>query len=399
MHFNKINGVVYIVIVMLLVYVASNIYIYVRGIQTIPHFPLWTKWIIGLIYWFCALSFLFVFLFRHSAIAGSWTHTLFETGTGWLVFTLYMVLMLGCFDLIRLFNKSAPHSFIPALLLVICVLIYGYYRYQHPVTKVINIDINKSAVNAHRISPTETVAETPPAKEPPDHQANMQPKALSMKIVAISDVHLGLGTVKSQLKRYVDMINAQQPDVILISGDLIDNSIVPVKNQRMAEELNQLHARYGIYMAPGNHEYISGIDDCLQYLKQTSIRVLRDEVVTLPNGLQIIGRDDRAARHRKTLTQLTQDISRRQPVIVLDHQPAEIDQAVTAGVDLLICGHTHHGQVWPLSWVTDRMFDVSYGYVQRKQTHIYVSSGLGLWGPPFRIGTQSEMAVIKLELR
>ncbi|MDR2233329.1 MAG: metallophosphoesterase [Tannerella sp.] len=355
----------YFFIVMLLAFVASNIYIFARGVQTIPHFPVWTKWAIGIIYWFCALSFIFIFVFRRSMISATWGHTLFEIGTGWLIFTLYMVLMLGCFDLIRLFNKSLPHSFIPALTLVICVLAYGYYRYQHPVTKVINIDINKT-------------------------------NSKSIKIVAISDVHLGLGTVKSQLKKYVDMINAQQPDVILISGDLIDNSIVPVRNQRMAEELNQLRAKYGIYMVPGNHEYISGIDDCVQYIAQTPIRVLRDETVTLPNGVQIVGRDDKSFRRRKKPAALTQDISHEQPIIMLDHQPVEIVQAVEAGVDLLICGHTHHGQVWPLSWVTDRMFDVSYGYVQREKTHIYVSSGLALWGPPFRIGTQSEMIVFQV---
>jgi predicted MPP superfamily phosphohydrolase len=281
-----------------------------------------------------------------------------------------MVLLLGCSDLIHLFNKSFHGGFVLSLLLTLCLLAYGYVRYQHPVTKVINIVINKQTIEP----------------EP------------SLKIILISDVHLGLGTVKSKLAKYVDMINKQQPDVILICGDLIDNSIAPVINQQMHTELSRLNARYGVYMAPGNHEYISGMDECMRFFEQTPISVLRDTVVVLPNGVQIVGRDDRSNRRRKDLIQLMSGIDHSRPVIVLDHQPVEIDSAVEAGADLLLCGHTHNGQVWPLSLLTKKMFEISYGYEKREQTHIYVTSGLSLWGPPFRIGTQSEMAVIQLKI-
>jgi len=192
------------------------------------------------------------------------------------------------------------------------------------------------------------------------------------------------------------MINAQEPDLIFIIGDLIDNSIVPVKNQQMQEELSLLKARSGVYMALGNHEYISGIEDCMQFLTLTPIHVLKDTVVALPNGIQIVGRNDRSVRSREKLNQLIRDINPDHPVIVLDHQPVEINEAVDIQSDLLICGHTHNGQVWPLNWLTNRMFEIGYGYEKRKQTHIYVTSGLSLWGPPFRIGTQSEMVVFHL---
>ena len=358
-------------ILMLLVYLAGNIYIFTRGLQTIHHFPLWVKWMSGLFYWAVALSFLSVFLLRNARISIAWSHVLFEIGTGWLIFILYMVLLLGCFDLLRLFIRAVPNGFIPSLLLVICVLTYGYLRYQYPSTKVINLNINKSLTGS----------------EP------------SVKVVAISDVHLGLGTVKSQLKKYVEMINAQEPDLILICGDLIDNSIVPVINQQMQDELSLLKARLGVYMALGNHEYISGIEDCLQFLARTPIRVLRDTAVTLANGIQLVGREDRNIRSRKTPAQLFEEINTEQPVIVIDHQPFELSPVVEAGADLLVCGHTHNGQVWPLNWVTNRMFEISYGLAKREQTHIYVTSGLALWGPPFRIGTQSEMVVFNLSFK
>ena len=357
-------------IMMLLVYLAGNIYVFVRGLQTIHHFPLWSKWVFGILYGSVALSFIFVFILRGAGISITLSRILFEIGTGWLIFTLYMVMLLAGFDLFRLVIRSLPNGFIPSLLLTICVLTYGYIRYQYPFTKVVNMDINKSLTDSES----------------------------SIKIVAISDVHLGLGTVKSQLKKYVEMINKQNPDVILICGDLIDNSIVPVSNQQMHEELSQLNARYGVYMALGNHEYISGIDECIQYLRQTPVHVLRDTVVTLPNGVQLIGRDDRNVRFRKNMTALTQDIDNSRPVIVLDHQPNDITRTVEAGADLLLCGHTHNGQVWPLNLLTKSMFEISYGYEKRAQTHIYVTSGLALWGPPFRIGTQSEIVVIQLTI-
>jgi len=353
---------------MLLAFVAGNIYIYIRGLQTIHHFPLWGKWLYGICYWLVAVSFVCVFIFRNSGVSIALSRVLFEIGTGWLIFTLYMVMLLVCFDLIRLFTHALPNSFIPSLLLTISLLAYGYVRYQHPVTKVINIDINKSAVNSES----------------------------SIKIVVFSDVHLGLGTVKSKLKQYVALINQLEPDLILIGGDLIDNSIVPVRNQQMQEELSLLKAPLGIYMVPGNHEYISGIEDCLQFLALTPIQVLKDSVVTLPNGIQIVGRNDRNVRSRKKLTELMSEIDAGKPIIVLDHQPVEINQAVEAGADLLICGHTHNGQVWPLTLLTNRMFEIGYGYEKREQTHIYVTSGLSLWGPPFRIGTRSELVVFQI---
>jgi predicted MPP superfamily phosphohydrolase len=96
------------------------------------------------------------------------------------------------------------------------------------------------------------------------------------------------------------------------------------------------------------------------------------------------------------LSQLTERIDPDVPVIVLDHQPHEVSPAVQAGVDLLLCGHTHRGQVWPLNWLTDRLFEIGYGYEKRGNTNIYVSSGLALWGPPFRIGSESELVVFNL---
>ena len=241
-------------------------------------------------------------------------------------------------------------------------------NYRHPKTNAVDITINKPYEN------------------------NSQP----IKIVAVSDIHLGYGTGKSALKKYVDMINEQKPDLILIGGDLIDNSVVPLYTEKMSEELSELKAPMGIYMVPGNHEYISGIDESARFIKSTPIQLLIDSVVTLPNGIQLIGRDDRHNPSRRSLQELMENIDKSRPIILLDHQPYNLTDAEAAGIDLQFSGHTHHGQVWPMSLVTDYIYEQSHGYRQWGDTHIYVSSGLSLWGPPFRIGTESEMVVFEL---
>jgi len=350
-------------------YLAGNIYIYIRGLQLFQSSSAIIKWIYSSVFWLCALSIVLMLFLRNTRLSAlPVSHLLFEFSSGWLVFTLYMGLLLLAFECLRVFNITTPYTFIIALSLTIGILIRGFENYQHPVTKVINIDFNKPSTS-------------PPA---------------SFKIVAVSDIHLGMGTSKRLLQKYIQMIQSQQPDLILIGGDLVDNSILSVMHRHFETDLSQLHAPYGVYMVPGNHEYISGITDCIRYIGQTPVRLLRDSTVTLPNGVQIVGRDDRSNPARKTLPQLLKGINHEYPVIVIDHQPNNLSEPVDAGIDLLFCGHTHRGQVWPMSWLTDRMFDISYGYEKRINTNIYVSSGLSIWGPPFRIGTQSEMIVFNI---
>ena len=125
--------------------------------------------------------------------------------------------------------------------------------------------------------------------------------------------------------------------------------------------------------------------------------MLRDSVVTLPNGIQLIGRDDRHNRKRRSLQELMVNIDKSKPIILLDHQPFDLEETKAAGIDLQFSGHTHHGQIWPINWVTDYIFEQSHGYRQWGNSHVYVSSGLSLWGPPFRIGTHCEMVIFNFQ--
>ena len=355
-------------VVLFSIYLAGNFYIFKRGAEALVAQPFGVKILLAALFWCGALSFIGSFWIQNTKLPIALAHTTHEIGTGWLVFTLYMVLCLAVFDLFRLFNFSCKYEFYISLFLTLSLLSYGYYNYQHPKTEVFNIVINKPAVHYE------------------------QP----LKVVSVSDIHLGYGTDKEELKQYVEMINAQKPDLILIGGDLIDSSVVPLYKEKMMEELAELKVPLGIYMVPGNHEYISDIRKSMQFINETPIRLLRDEVVTLPGGIQIVGRDDRSNKSRLSLQELMKNIDPAKPVILLDHQPYDLPDTESAGIDLQFSGHTHRGQVWPISLVTDRLFDQSYGYRKWGNSHIYVSSGLSLWGPPFRIGTDSELVVFNI---
>ena len=346
-------------------YLCGNAYIFIRALQTLSALPLAGKLTFSLAYWIAALAMIFTFFVRHIELPEAFSQGLFTIGFAWLVFTLYMVLALLVTDLARFFFPALKtYSFGIALGFTICLLAYGHLNYRNP-------DINRIDIKL----------DTPLSGSP-------------IKVVTISDVHLGNGTRKAQLKKFVKMINAEYPDVIVIGGDLIDNSLLPLYQQKMAEELNQLKAPLGIYMVPGNHEYISGIEECERFLKETSICLLRDSIVTLPNGLQIIGRDDRFNRRRLPIAELMKKANPTQPTLLLDHQPYEVGKKDSLGIDIQFSGHTHRGQVWPMNLLVDNMYEQSHGYRKWSHSHVYVSSGLSLWGPPFRIGTNSDMGVL-----
>ena len=355
-------------IVLFSLYLSGNIYIFIRGWQAVCGLPVALKIALAILYWLGTLSFFSMLKARDGGLPMTLAHYLHEIGTGWLVFTLYMVLCLLFIDFLKLFHFQWLYSFHVVLSLVLCVLCYGYINYKHTRVKTIDLSIAK------------------PLSSSVKH----------IKAVAISDVHMGVGTDKGAMKKYVELINSQQPDIVLIAGDLIDNSVIPLRIMRMEEELAQIKAPMGIYMCPGNHEHISRLGESIEFLRNTPVQLLIDSVATLPNGLQIAGRADRSSNSRFSVAELVKKADLSSPLILLDHQPTELDAAADAGVDLQISGHTHKGQIWPISLLTNYMFELSYGYMKKGSTHFYTSSGLSLWGPPFRIGSVSELVVFNL---
>ena len=216
----------------------------------------------------------------------------------------------------------------------------------------------------------------------------------------MSDFHLGVANDKKRLEQYVRLINSQHPDLIIIAGDLIDNNVLPLEKERMWETLNKLQAPLGTYFCMGNHEYMVDFDAGMNFLQKTGMNILIDTLVVINESIQIIGRDDFHRRpNRKSLEELVKEIDNNLPVILIDHQPFHLNEAEENGIDLQFSGHTHKGQMFPVNLLVNRMYEISYGYAKKGNTHYYISSGLGLWGPPFRIGTKSEVVVLNIELQ
>ena len=293
----------------------------------------------------------------------------YEVGDSALFVLLYMVmgfLVLDLGRLVRIVPKAWLYSnaLTAALLAAILVVVFvaGNLHYQHK--ERIHLSIN-----------TEKTLQRP------------------LRVVMVSDVHLGYHNRRAALARWVDMINAEHPDVVLIAGDLVDISLRPLRAEGMDEELRRLQAP--VYACLGNHEYYAGVAEATDFFRQSGITLLRDSTASVA-GITLVGRDDRTNVHRQNLNRLMRGVDLSRPVVLLDHQPYHLEQAERSGVDLQLSGHTHRGQVWPISWITDALYEVSYGEWQRGATRYYVSSGLGIWGGKFRIGTCSEYVVVDI---
>ncbi len=226
-----------------------------------------------------------------------------------------------------------------------------------------------------------------------------------LKIVMASDLHIGYGNRRAELARWVDMINAEHPDLVLFAGDIIDMSHRPLREEDMAAELRRISAP--MYACPGNHEFIGGIERAEAFYREAGITLLRDSVAEVgkstlnasdstarPTGIYIIGRDDRMNHRRKPLSHLVEGLDKSRFMLLLDHQPYHLERAEQAGIDFQFSGHTHRGQVWPISLITDNVYECSFGHHRRGNTQYYISSGLGIWGAKIRIGTRSEYVVM-----
>ncbi|MBP3842741.1 MAG: metallophosphoesterase [Prevotella sp.] len=217
-----------------------------------------------------------------------------------------------------------------------------------------------------------------------------KPLAQPVRLLLASDLHLGYHNPRKELARWVDMINAEKPDLVLIAGDIIDMSIRPLKEENMAEEMRRIEAP--VYACLGNHEYYSNEPEAQRFFKEAGIQLLRDSA-TVVGDLCIVGRDDRTNPNRCEVAKLAQRADMQKYTILLDHQPYHLEKAEQAGFDFQFSGHTHYGQVWPISWITDALYECAFGSHQRGHTRYYVSSGLGIWGGKYRIGTRSEYVV------
>jgi predicted MPP superfamily phosphohydrolase len=226
------------------------------------------------------------------------------------------------------------------------------------------------------------------------------PRAASgYSIVQLTDVHVGPTLGKSFVEQIVRETNALAPDMVVITGDLVDGTVDQLK--ALVAPLAGLRAPDGVYFVTGNHEYYSGADEWIAYLGTLGIRVLRNERVAIPSGFDLAGVDDASAH--AILPHHGQDVAKalagRDPsraVVLLAHQPKAAREATQAGVDLQLSGHVHNGQLVPFNWLARLDQPYIAGLYRAGGTTIYVSSGTGYWGPPMRVGSRAEITRIEL---
>ncbi|WP_422659636.1 metallophosphoesterase [Paenibacillus sp. EC2-1] len=218
-----------------------------------------------------------------------------------------------------------------------------------------------------------------------------------LNIVMASDMHFGLLSGKAHAERMVQEINALKPDMVLFPGDIIDDDLDAYLHQGIDQILAGVTAPYGVYGSLGNHDRFEGeITELIDVLERSGMTILYDETLAI-DDLTLVGRRDKQDKNRAELSSIMQDTDLQKPVILLDHQPNALGEAEQQGVDLVVSGHTHRGQVFPAHLITQAMFENDWGYLQKGQLHSIVSSGYGFWGPPIRLGSRSEIVQIKVK--
>ncbi|MBI5403464.1 MAG: metallophosphoesterase [Ignavibacteriae bacterium] len=367
------------------IYSAVNFYIFARGWQALPAGSAVRK-IYLVLFIFVFLSFISGRILEKYHISVI-SDILVWTGSFWFAAILYFFFIVVFFDVLRTINASTPLYpsfatfnyertklivFAISVLSVGGLLTYGYINAKSPEIKNLEYKISKNAGELK-----------------------------SLNIVMISDLHLGTIIENSRLSSIVEKVNSLNPDIILLAGDILDEDLGPVIRNNLGETLKNFNSKYGTFGITGNHEYIGGVEEACQYLAAHNVTMLRDSVIKIDNAFYLAGREDKdistfTGKKRKSVDALLKEIDKSLPVILINHQPTEFDDAVKNEVDLHLSGHTHYGQLFPLNFVTNLVFELSHGYLRKGQTNFYVSNGVGTWGPPVRIGNSSEILNIRL---
>ena len=318
-------------------------------------------------------------------------------GNIWLGFYLYFgLLLLGLLGLEHLVHRISGkrlannwHGSILCLALVLALAVtgYGLVHAQDTVVERYEIQVDKAGED--------------------------------MKLVLIGDLHLSVNSRLATTQRMVELINAEQPDAVVIAGDIFTSSYGGLAHpEQYAEALRGIQAKYGVYAVYGNHDVeetlfggfpISPVSQAFrtaqmeQFFKDSGFTVLYDQVVDI-GGVQLAGRVDGekagdGTTNRMTPAELLANIDPERPVVVLEHEPKEFQALKEAGADVALCGHTHAGQMFPGNLVIPFFNENAWGYAKVHDLDTVVTAGLGYYGPPMRVGTNSEVSVVNLKFK
>jgi hypothetical protein len=311
-----------------------------------------------------------------------------SVGAIWFAFLVYFILILLGLDLFRLLE----HFF-----QFLAKFIYNNFEQTKKISAIVIIALVSLIVFLGNLNKRDITIKNLDITLPKGSG-----KLTELNVVMASDLHLSPIDGERLLSKIIDKMNSLNPDIILLAGDIVDDKAEILDQRKIGESFRELNPKYGIYTINGNHEFINGVDASVEYAEHLGMKVLRDEYLLIDSSLYVIGREDVAmkqftGKERKSIEQIISSINSDYPKILLDHTPVKLEQAEKNGIDIQFSGHTHHGQIWPANIITNMIYEVSWGYKKKGNTHYYVTSGAGTWGPPVRTGSKSEIVNIKIK--
>ena len=368
------------------VYTALNYYVFIRGWQALASLSYLRPYYV-IVFVLVAYGYVFsklLYKFLPPLVYDVWL----GVGAIWFAFLVYFILFLLGLDLVRLL-ESLFH-FLPKF-------IYNNFEQTKKITAIIIIAVVGIIVFLGNLNKRDITIKTLELQLPKG-----EGKLNEVNIVAASDLHLSPIDGERLLSKIIDKMNSLNPDIILLSGDIVDDKAEILEQRKIGESFKKLNPKYGIYTINGNHEFINEVEASVKYAEHLGMKVLRDNYVLIDSSFYVIGREDSTmfqftGKHRNTLKQIIESINTNHSIILLDHTPYKLEEAQNNNIALQLSGHTHHGQIWPANIITNMIYEVSWGYKKKGNTHYYVTSGAGTWGPPVRTGSKSEIVNIKIK--
>ncbi len=371
----------------LFVYVLSVTYLTWRGwIAVNSQIPL--SLFVFMISLLSIIAPVFAFTFDQGLVKRFWIKVAAYIGFYWIAFFVYAISLMLMFDVARLVNNLSGDRLIQlippvlrpdlrtAVLLVLPIslilLVIGTFFARSPKVRTYQIKVNK-----------------PMQSQGP------------VRIAFLSDLHVGSLVSTSNISVMAERVNQQNPDIILLGGDLIDNSLHLISRHVFLDQMRKLKAPMGVYAVMGNHELVNTTaEEMNTFLEIAGIRLLQDEQIDFGHFV-LVGRNEHQTQYSRQLERLTPEAllettSQHKPVIVMQHQPVDLECLSSLGTDVALAGHTHRGQLFPLNLLQKRHYAQIGRYQSFSQMHSLISDGYGTWGPPVRIGSRSEIVMIEM---
>ena len=347
--------------------------------KLIPH--RFFKILFSIFYIFLVLAFPLAEVLSHASGTG-WANFIMIAGYFSLPLLLYLVLWvifvdlaLGVALLTRILSRKTlkrqrlQRTWLFLILAVpLAVVLIGTVRNIHPQIREYSIEIPKKSSGIRKL-----------------------------KIAFVSDFHFRETTTRRLMERFIEKVSAVNPDIVLIGGDVLEGDRQGEKLGEFEAQFRRLKPKYGVYGILGNHDLHRV--NAMTFFNQAGIRVLKDTVERIDNAFCLVGRNDGRSGGRKSIEELLRECDRSLPLIVLDHRPTDLDNVSRSSADILLSGHTHNGQLFPVNFIAKRYYELSWGYKLKNRTHVFVTSGIQVWGPPVRTAGVSEILIVNVSFR